>query len=184
MLAAVIGLRRYACGRRAACGTRGLRRYRLRRYALRFPVPLVPQHIMKKIAENRLREAGLRITKHRICVLAKLLTEARPISHLELLNLLADYKFDRVTLYRILSTLKDAGLVHQVQGTDGIWRFCAHDEINGKCPGGHPHLLCEVCGQMICLSNQKMPHFEVPSDFKVTHKQMLILGICANCQAK
>ena len=139
---------------------------------------------MDKIAENRLRDAGLRATKHRICVLAKLLEEARPISHLEILNLLSEYKLDRVTVYRILAMIKDAGLVHQVQGTDGIWRFCAHDEVGGKCPGGHPHLLCEVCGQMICLSDQKMPHFEVPQDFKVTHKQMLILGICAKCQAQ
>ncbi|MBQ9242256.1 MAG: transcriptional repressor [Proteobacteria bacterium] len=137
---------------------------------------------MDKIAEDRLRAAGLRVTKHRICVLACLLEEARPLSHLDLIGLLREQKLDRVTVYRILALLKDSGLVHQVQGTDGIWRFCAHEDVEGKCPGGHPHLLCEVCGQMTCLSEQKLPHLDVPHDFKVTHKQMLILGICANCQ--
>ena len=112
-----------------------------------------------------------------------MLAEAgRPMSHLEILDKIKDVKLDRVTLYRILASLKDASLIHQVQGSDGTWRFCSHDEDSESCPGGHPHLLCESCGKMMCLTNCKMQHVDVPDDFMVTHKQMLILGICKDCR--
>lgn len=135
-------------------------------------------------AEERLKRANLRPTKHRIRVLTVLQEAERPLSHLEIQQLLTDIRLDRVTLYRILSSLADAELVHQVQGFDGTWRFCSHDEQSETCPGGHPHLLCESCGIMTCLPNQKLPHFDVPDDFQVTHKQMVISGICADCQKK
>ena len=137
---------------------------------------------MPSIAENRLRQANLRATRHRICVLTALMDAGKPMSHPEILQQLRDIKLDRVTLYRILTSLTDASIVHQVQGMDGIWRFCAHDEDTAACPGGHPHLLCESCGTMLCLTGQKLPHCEVPPDFHVTHKQMVISGICSKCQ--
>ncbi|MBQ9396572.1 MAG: transcriptional repressor [Proteobacteria bacterium] len=135
----------------------------------------------QKIAVERLKRAGLRATKQRIGVLAVLQDENRPLSHLELLQKLADSRFDRVTLYRILAMLTEAMLVHQVQGLDGVWRFCSHDETCEGCPGGHPHLLCEECGTMTCLTGCKIPHFDVPDDFHVRHKQVVISGICARC---
>ena len=133
-------------------------------------------------SETRLKKANLRATRHRIRVLDVLSEAGRPLSHLDILEQLKDTGLDRVTLYRILSSLKDASLIHQVQGSDGIWRFCSHDENAESCPGGHPHLLCESCGRMQCLTNCKMQHVDVPDDFKVTHKQMLILGICKDCR--
>ncbi len=136
----------------------------------------------KHQAEDRLKRAKLRSTKHRICVLSALQDAHRPLSHPEIQQILSNIKLDRVTLYRILSSLTEASLVHQVQGIDGIWRFCSHDEDSSSCPGGHPHLLCESCGMMKCLTEYKLPHYEVPEDFRVMHKQMVITGICADCQ--
>ena len=132
-------------------------------------------------SELRLKRANLRATRHRIIVLDALSSVGRPLTHQEILNRIDTY-LDKVTLYRILSSLKDASLIHQVQGNDGIWRFCSHDEDSLQCPGGHPHLLCESCGKMFCLHDCRMQHIEVPSHFKVTHKQMLIIGICEDCQ--
>ena len=135
-------------------------------------------------SEDRLKNANLRTTRHRVRVLDVLAHAGRPMSHLEILEILGDARLDRVTLYRILATLKDASLIHQVQGSDGIWRFCSHDENAPSCPGGHPHLQCECCGRMQCLTSCKMQHVDVPEDFKVTHKQMLIIGICSDCIKK
>lgn len=130
---------------------------------------------------QRLKKANLRATGHRVHVLDTLMRASEPLTHQEIQERLGEESLDRVTLYRILSSLKDACLIHQVQGTDGVWRFCAHDENMSMCPGGHPHLLCESCGKMMCLTESRMPHIEVPEAFVVTHKQMLILGICKNC---
>lgn len=135
----------------------------------------------QKIA-HCLKQHGLRATRHRICVLSVLEKASVPMSHVALMQAIADPGFDRVTLYRVLNALKEVGLIHQVQGSDGVWRFCAHESDAGICPGGHPHLLCEVCGGMQCLTGQKLPHIEVPSDFEVHHKQMLITGVCHKCR--
>ena len=129
---------------------------------------------------ERLKAAHLRVTKMRIRILDILETHATPMAHTEIL--LQAPGMDRVTLYRVLDSLVEAGLVHRVQGTDGTWRFCAHDEDTEGCPGGHAHFLCETCGKMYCLTDQKIPHFNLPNDFTVTHKQMLLLGICKQCK--
>lgn len=134
--------------------------------------------------ENRLKAKGLRATRHRIFVLSVLETSGSPMSHIELLQDIQkkDHRFDRVTLYRVLNALKETKLIHQVQGSDGIWRFCAHEADDELCPGGHPHLICEVCGAMTCLVGQKLPHIHVPDSFQVRHKQMVITGVCHKCQ--
>lgn len=132
---------------------------------------------------DRLKAAKLRITAPRIEILELLEEAEHPITHVDLLSKAPD--LDRVTLYRVLDALVEAELVHKVQGTDGVWRFCAHPkERASDCPGGHPHILCKKCGEMVCLSDQALPHVDAPEGFLVTHKQMVILGVCKRCQEK
>jgi len=132
-------------------------------------------------ARKRLRRACVRVTDHRVCVLEALSSEARPLSHHELLARVSSHRIDRVTLYRVLGVLAEASLIHQVQGTDGVWRFCDHGKSLSGCPGGHPHFMCERCSTMWCLEGDRMPRIEVPEGFVVSHKQMLVLGICPDC---
>lgn len=130
-----------------------------------------------------LSKAGLRITRQRETVLRLMLENGFPMSHAEI-NGALDKPLDKVTLYRTLQALTDAGIVHQVQGQDGAWRFCAHDAEAEGCPGGHPHFLCLGCGKMTCLSNQSIPRVEVPEGVKVDGKQLVVYGYCAECGAK
>jgi Fur family ferric uptake transcriptional regulator/Fur family zinc uptake transcriptional regulator len=102
-----------------------------------------------------------------------------PLSHAEIHAKIPD--MDRVTLYRTLSTFVDADIAHQVQGLDGMWRFCAHSRGAGGCPGNHPHFLCTVCGRMTCLLDQSMPRVEVPDECNVHGKQFVAYGICEEC---
>lgn len=90
---------------------------------------------------------------------------------------------DRVTIYRTLSTLKEAGIVHSVQGIDGVWRYRAHDPDQGGCPGNHPHFICLSCKTMLCLNGQKLPNVSVPEGFSVTGKRLLVYGLCRECRA-
>ena len=133
-----------------------------------------------KIAEI-LNGAGLRVTKQRIAVLELLIEKRAPVSHAEITAALAD-PLDKVTLYRTLQTLKEAGITHQVQGLDGAWRFCAHDNDAEGCPGGHAHFLCLSCGRMSCLTNQKLPRVEVPEGNEVEGKQLIVYGRCSGCR--
>ncbi|MFA5624038.1 MAG: transcriptional repressor [Bradymonadales bacterium] len=129
-----------------------------------------------------LKSVNVRVTQQRETVLAYLIEKAQPIRHAELIDELKPYHIERVTLYRVLSKLMDVGLVHRVQGSDGTWRYCAHDLSEEHCPGGHPHFLCEKCGDMICLEGQRLPRVEVPKGYEVHNKQFLLQGYCNRCK--
>lgn len=128
-----------------------------------------------------LKEAGVRATQVRLRVLEALLRAGCPVSHPDLARLPELEGCDRVTLYRTLNRLRDAGLVHTVQGIDGTWRYCAYSPAGGGCPGDHPHFLCRQCGRMICLTGQKLPHVEVPAGLRVQGKQLVVYGLCGTC---
>lgn len=130
-----------------------------------------------------LRRNGLRVTLQRKAVLGLLLKKGSPMSHNEITAALAE-PIDKVTLYRILQALKEASVVHQVQGLDGTWRFCAHDSENEGCPGNHPHFLCVDCGKMTCLYGQALQRVEVPDGIEVEGKQFVVYGLCACCTRK
>jgi Fur family ferric uptake transcriptional regulator/Fur family zinc uptake transcriptional regulator len=133
------------------------------------------REVLKKV----LRTARLKVTPLRIAVLSYLMEAARPMSHAEVQAALPD--MDRVTLYRTLSSFVDSDIAHQVQGLDGMWRFCAHMREDHACPGNHPHFLCSSCGTMICLMDQTMPRVEVPDGCVVYGKQFVAYGVCQAC---
>jgi Fur family transcriptional regulator, ferric uptake regulator len=134
-------------------------------------------------AADLLSSRDLRRTAIREKVLSFLIGRGRPLSHAELLRMIgAD--IDRVTLYRTLETLQKAGLLHQVLGEDGVSRYGSHDPDAPSCPGNHPHFLCRGCGQMLCLSDQAMPHVTVPEHYTVKSKRLVVSGLCAACQGR
>ena len=132
--------------------------------------------------KSMLKSAKLKVTPPRLTVLSRLLDAGRPMSHTEIQEQAPD--MDRVTLYRTLTAFVEADIAHQVQGLDGMWRFCAHTRGERGCPGNHPHFLCTACGRMTCLLDQSMPRVEVPEGYDVNGKQLVAYGICADCLKK
>ena len=130
-------------------------------------------------ASTLLENAGLRATRVRLGVLSSILSAGRALSHRELVDVLGN--LDRVTVYRNLKLLKEAGLVHGVQGMDGVLRYVVNLSREKGCPGGHPHFLCLECGAMSCLANQVLPRVSVPKGCEVHGKQFLVYGLCRNC---
>jgi Fur family ferric uptake transcriptional regulator/Fur family zinc uptake transcriptional regulator len=90
-------------------------------------------------------------------------------------------KLDRVTLYRTLENFVENEVAHQIKGTDGVWRFCVHKPSQDGCQGNHPHFLCNVCGKMICLTDNKLVRVDVPEGYEVDGKQFVIYGKCSTC---
>jgi len=131
-----------------------------------------------------LKSNGLKRTTARELILQALAKAGRPLSHQDLLKhrKLRD-SLDRVTVYRTLETLVEAGLLHRIQGTDGAWRFCRH-ESDEKCGGNHIHFLCSTCSQMFCLPEQPLPWVLAPEGAMVTSKQLVVHGYCSACLSK
>lgn len=130
-----------------------------------------------------LRAAGLRCTPARVRVLGAIRSFGRPASHAELADHAEVVGMDAVTLYRSLSALEGAGLLHRVHGTDGAWRACAQPEGRDGCPGNHAHFLCSTCGQMACLVDQPLPRVMPPPGAVVQGRNFVAFGRCAQCRA-
>ena len=109
----------------------------------------------QSLAESLLRQAAVRITAARIKVLATLLGARRAFSHQDVQDTLLD--MDRVTLYRALDCLTDAGLAHKISGDDRVFRYSAgteHADLHdSKMPGQHQHghFKCTRCAKIFCL---------------------------------
>lgn len=135
----------------------------------------------QKTAEELLRNASLRATPIRTAILSHLLKKGCPVSHGDLWKRKRIRSFNRVTVYRTLLTLRQRGIVHAVQSTDGVWRYCTHAADQSGCPGNHPHFVCDRCKSMICLLGQTMPFVEVPEGGVVRAKQFVLYGSCPDC---
>src|SRR3712207_3455250 len=94
------------------------------------------------LAERQLREAAVRVTDARVRVLAALLGAPRACSHQDVQEALPD--MDRVTLYRALDCLTDAGLAHKIAGEDRIFRYSAGADQSVD-EHQHGHFKCTRC---------------------------------------
>lgn len=129
-----------------------------------------------------LEESGLRFTRARDMVLRFLYDVRRPLTHGQIAKGPGMENIDRITLYRTLAALLEAGLLQRVQGKDGVWHFCAPPHPNGAgCPGNHPHFLCTRCGQMRCLIGQSLPWITVDGAERVIGKYLVAYGLCSAC---
>lgn len=110
------------------------------------------------LAEAQLRAAGIRATQARISVLATLLNTPNAMSHQDVQDAFAH--MDRVTLYRALDCLTEAGLTHKIASDDRIFRYSAgaehsehsHDHVSGQhAQHQHGHFKCTRCARVFCL---------------------------------
>jgi len=141
----------------------------------------------RTFAEDRFREmlraAGCRVTAQRLLLL-KLLHDCKGHASANDLYHLAgarDPRLNLSTVYRTLSKLKEAGLVHELH----LDQEHHHYELVAK--GTHHHLICQGCGkilEMTCfLVDEILSHIETEHDFKVTATHIEFTGYCADCQA-
>lgn len=147
-----------------------------------------------------LRAAGLRVTPVRLGVLRSLCQAHAALTADQIIDGLArsrtgkaggksagsPRKPDRVTIYRTLNALVEAGIAHKVDPGDRVFRFglagehAAHVPVAGPSCGcgpsencghppsepvipasadqshGHPHFLCESCGKVECLEDTEV----------------------------
>ncbi len=137
-------------------------------------------------AEQQIRAAGERLTQPRAAVLAVLLASDHAISHQDVAATISTRQaIDRVTVYRVLDWLVDAGFAHRIAGDDRVWRFMlSHVHSKGKksAPHQHAHFVCDRCGQTFCLNDMPTTFdFKLPGGFKPSEVDLKFRGSCAHC---
>jgi len=147
---------------------------------------------MAALAEIRLRNASVRITAARVKVLAALLGAQRAFSHQDVQDTFAD--MDRVTLYRALDCLTDAGLAHKIAGDDRVFRYSAGTD-HGTQPQDrqapnhqHGHFKCTRCAKVFCLDSigeagllENALQETLGKGFQSHDIEFTIKGWCADC---
>ena len=140
-------------------------------------------------AAAQLRTVPVRVTAARVDVLAVLLAARSAVSHQDIQDQLAT--LDRVTLYRALDCLTDAGLAHKIAGDDRVFRYSAGS--NGDLRHPHGHFKCTRCGHLYCLEPasggtagwQQQLHDSLRqtlgAGFQSHDIELTIKGWCAQC---
>ncbi|WP_029088519.1 Fur family transcriptional regulator [Brevibacterium album] len=86
------------------------------------------------------------------------------------------------TVYRQLNTLAQDGEAHVVTTPAGqLFRACEAGAHH------HHHLICESCGRAVEISpphEDWLPRVAEDNGFSISHHQMEVFGLCADCRAK
>lgn len=93
-------------------------------------------------------------------------------------------KFDRVTVYRTLQVFLEKGIIHTIPTADNAVRYalCKNDCTEGHHHDNHVHFVCSECGNTTCLADVTVPLVKLPTGFKPEDYQMVVNGVCIDCQ--
>jgi len=133
-----------------------------------------------------IRTAGLRSTSPRIAVLRRLSVASTPISHGELVEVLASDGMDRTTIYRNLVDLTEVGLVTRTDLGDHVWRFELKRGNGNGDDARHPHFTCSDCGAVSCLPEVTLKVKQgkgVPRALTKQKVEIQLRGQCDACAA-
>lgn len=91
---------------------------------------------------------------------------------------------DRVTIYRALDRLVDEGRIHKITNWDGVIQYalCKECESNNQSLHNHEHVhfSCDQCKKITCINSIAIK-INLPSGYTVKEQQILITGICPQC---
>lgn len=128
-----------------------------------------------------LESVSLKTTPARLAVLSFLSEESNPLTadgifdHLKVEHNQAD----RATIYRILETFFQKGIIRRLELGEGRYRY----ELAGQ---EHHHLICENCGAIEDISDCNISELEKDimnkKQFLVKRHSLEFFGVCNTCQ--
>jgi Fur family ferric uptake transcriptional regulator len=129
-----------------------------------------------------LSSVGLSPTSHRIRVMEIIGNNTYPLSAQEIYDTIKrNQSINRVTVYRILDSLVQNGLVDRISGGRASFFGLAPNDHHQS----HPHFYCRQCGRMNCLNprsiSMDMTSFERIFPGKIDNVEIRVDGICKNC---
>jgi Fur family transcriptional regulator, ferric uptake regulator len=131
-----------------------------------------------------LRRNNLSITESRRKILSLFLDTPDALTHGDI-ERKAGEKFDRVTVYRTLQTFVEKGIIHTIPTADNavLYALCK-DCTEGHHHDDHVHFICSNCSTTICLDDVVAPRLELPAGYKAENVQVVINGLCKNCNTE
>ncbi|MFY0674444.1 MAG: transcriptional repressor [Bacteroidia bacterium] len=129
-----------------------------------------------------LRSHNLRKTPGRIDILQEFKNTQFALSHKDIETSLGN-KYDRVTLYRIMSGFEESGLIHRVFDGESTIKYalCTHKCSDNDHHDNHIHFLCNNCNKTYCLDFE-LPELVLPNKYSVSEMNVVAKGICENCK--
>jgi Fur family ferric uptake transcriptional regulator len=137
---------------------------------------------MDKDFAGLLHKSGLRSTSPRLGVLKIIADRDAAISQPSLEKMMGD-KVDRVTLYRILKTFEEKGILHKVMDLNGTanYAICSSNCSEHQHHDEHFHFNCVKCGNVYCLNDLHLPAVKLPNGFNAESINLVITGSCNHC---
>ena len=130
--------------------------------------------------EQVFEKAGIRVTAVRLLIwreIRKSFDGAFSLADLED----ALPTVDKSTLFRTLTLLSEARLLHDIDDGSGSHKFCVcHHDDTLHCTG-HVHLTCRVCHKTYCLTDIRIPQVELPAGFVPEEAEYIVKGVCPEC---
>lgn len=129
-----------------------------------------------------LKSHGLKSTWQRQEVLTALSKMDSAISQPDLEKKLKG-KIDRVTLYRILNSFEESGIVHSILDQQGITNYatCSSSCTEGHHKDEHVHFNCSSCHRIFCLKI-KIPKVKMPAEYNAESVTVMAVGLCKKCK--
>ena len=134
------------------------------------------EKVDKLLSSVKLKRTGPRRT-----ILGALLAVGKPQTAEEIASAISKGCPNKVTVYRTLGSLVDAGLVHRAFFDERS----RHYELADKCSESqcHPHFVCTDCGQTRCLPEVSVPMtLNPPAGFVIHRQQVRLEGLCPECR--
>lgn len=135
-----------------------------------------------KVDLKILTSVKLKATPARQVVLHYFEKTGKPIDAEEILLHLRehDLQTDRATVYRILETFYEKGIIERLEFKEGKFRY----ELAGRTE--HHHLVCERCGKIEDISDCGIGALEKEilkkKGFNVKRHSLEFYGVCKSCQ--
>lgn len=130
---------------------------------------------------NSFKDYGIKSTNSRNAVMEIIINNKSPLDANEILEGLRKkgLSTDQATVYRILNTFYEKGIVKRIEIGEGKYRY----EIE---KAHHHHLVCTNCGRIedieIDLTEDFDREISIKKGFKVRSHSLEFFGLCKTCQ--
>lgn len=123
----------------------------------------------------------MRQTPQREYILRVLQGSDRPLTVEEIWERMEEHRSGLPTIYRNLERFVNEGWAESLMGSDQVMRF-----VRCTTRSHHHHLQCEQCGRVVevdvCGVKEILTELEQTSGFQITRHQLLLFGLCPQCQ--
>lgn len=133
--------------------------------------------------EQLLRQKNIRITALRVGVLYVLIQSLKARTSADLETMLSSYskrlRPDRVSLYRTLTTLTEAGLIRKFIDSRGSCSYFCELSTSGT---GQVHFKCSQCETIVPLPTLPESYLNTVRQYQINSIHLLAEGTCNDCQ--